>query len=604
MDELLDRQEELQNVIENARRAIEQAKTRARPTGEKERELKGAQARLSVLLRSPAHRRGMARVTIAMSQLPELVLRSFCSRFPGHVLWSASCGLQLCFPYLIDSIFSTVCVCRFPFLDPFFGSDAQGVPQVDFLVYEDVEPLFADGSGAGRHEMLQAFWLDDTNTKRRCVLKGFEHGEEKRLRTELCVLARLRHPNLLQLDAVCKRQDPLRYLVQVPWHPFNLKQKLGEPTATAESRQELLWGLMRGLLEGLLYLHEAGIVHRDLKPDNVLVSAEGHSVLSDFETSKAEGPHRDFETVTRVVISGVYTAPEVLKPGGEHSRSSDMYAFGVVLAQALACDFSARPETLLARVGVAERALLKELLHENSSKRPTARQLLQHSLFRESPQIRTCCICMEDGIPLSNGLECGRGQHFTCRACLERHVMEFSKSDMRTLQKTDAKLRCPKAPTECKVVFSDAEIASAVPAAAFDTFAQCRIRLIEVSLSAEMERQKNAEVQRELERLLKMDEQQRRVHAKSREVFELLTDACPRCKQAFVDFNGCCALSCSRCPCNFCAWCLKDCGADAHAHVANCPHNLAPGSCVFVCVCVSSMHPREYVHIRTQFVCN
>jgi hypothetical protein len=37
------------------------------------------------------------------------------------------------------------------------------------------------------------------------------------------------------------------------------------------------------------------------------------------------------------------------------------------------------------------------------------------------------------------------------------------------------------APTECKVAFSDAEIASAVPAAAFDTFAQCRIRLIEVS---------------------------------------------------------------------------------------------------------------------------
>jgi hypothetical protein len=104
VDELLDRQEELQNVIVNARTAIEQAKTRARPTGEKERELKGAQARLSVLLRSPAHRRGMARVTIAMFQLPELVLRSFCSRLPGHVLWSASCGLQLCFPYLTASI--------------------------------------------------------------------------------------------------------------------------------------------------------------------------------------------------------------------------------------------------------------------------------------------------------------------------------------------------------------------------------------------------------------------------------------------------------------------------------------------------------------------
>ena len=96
-----------------------------------------------------------------------------------------------------------------------------------------------------------------------------------------------------------------------------------------------------------------------------------------------------------------------------------------------------------------------------------------------------------------------------------------------------------------------------------------------------MERQKKAEVKRELERLMQMDEQQRRVHAKAKEVCDILTDACPRCKQAFFDFNGCCALICSRCPCAFCAWCLKDCGADAHAHVGNCRHNLAPGRSVY-----------------------
>jgi hypothetical protein len=90
-----------------------------------------------------------------------------------------------------------------------------------------------------------------------------------------------------------------------------------------------------------------------------------------------------------------------------------------------------------------------------------------------------------------------------------------------------------------------------------------------------------ADVARELERLLQMDEQQRRVHAKAQEVCSLLTDACPRCSQAFLDFNGCCALTCSRCPCAFCAWCLADCGADAHRHVANCPRNLAPGRGVF-----------------------
>jgi hypothetical protein len=52
---------------------------------------------------------------------------------------------------------------------------------------------------------------------------------------------------------------------------------------------------------------------------------------------------------------------------------------------------------------------------------------------------------------------------------------------------------------------------------------------------------------------------------------EILTMKCPRCSKAFLDFDGCFALSCSNCPCNFCGWCLEDCGSDAHKHVVNCP---------------------------------
>ncbi|KAJ1439716.1 hypothetical protein B484DRAFT_443812 [Ochromonadaceae sp. CCMP2298] len=52
----------------------------------------------------------------------------------------------------------------------------------------------------------------------------------------------------------------------------------------------------------------------------------------------------------------------------------------------------------------------------------------------------------------------------------------------------------------------------------------------------------------------------------------VLTLRCPRvgCHRAFVDFEGCFALSCSGCRAGFCGWCLADCGADAHAHIAGC----------------------------------
>jgi len=59
--------------------------------------------------------------------------------------------------------------------------------------------------------------------------------------------------------------------------------------------------------------------------------------------------------------------------------------------------------------------------------------------------------------------------------------------------------------------------------------------------------------------------------AKKHIIEKILTLFCPRCGQAFVDFSGCCALTCSRqgCACAFCAYCLEDCGADAHAHVSS-----------------------------------
>lgn len=48
----------------------------------------------------------------------------------------------------------------------------------------------------------------------------------------------------------------------------------------------------------------------------------------------------------------------------------------------------------------------------------------------------------------------------------------------------------------------------------------------------------------------------------------ILTLRCPRnnCRAAMYDFTGCFAVICYACNCGYCAWCFKDCGADAHNH--------------------------------------
>jgi hypothetical protein len=53
---------------------------------------------------------------------------------------------------------------------------------------------------------------------------------------------------------------------------------------------------------------------------------------------------------------------------------------------------------------------------------------------------------------------------------------------------------------------------------------------------------------------------------------KILTLACPRCTAAFVDFDGCLALTCARpgCRAAFCGICMHDCDRDAHRHVAGC----------------------------------
>jgi len=67
-----------------------------------------------------------------------------------------------------------------------------------------------------------------------------------------------------------------------------------------------------------------------------------------------------------------------------------------------------------------------------------------------------------------------------------------------------------------------------------------------------------------------------RIHVKTIQE-SILNLQCPRCKAAFIDFNGCAALTCgvSTCGCGFCALCLQDCGGsqETHAHVVNCKWN-------------------------------
>ena len=84
---------------------------------------------------------------------------------------------------------------------------------------------------------------------------------------------------------------------------------------------------LRGLVEGVAYLHDHGIVHRDLKPANLFME-EGVVKIGDYGLSKLISGSGELGQ-SESVGTCHYMAPEI--GSGRYHKPIDIYAIGVVL---------------------------------------------------------------------------------------------------------------------------------------------------------------------------------------------------------------------------------------------------------------------------------
>jgi len=184
-----------------------------------------------------------------------------------------------------------------------------------------------------------------------------------------------------------------------------------------------------------------------------------------------------------------------------------------------------------------------------------------------------CLICSTAVIADIAGVFCsGSEPHALCGDCFEGYVRAHSSAEVGELQRG---LICPAASAHSSgcdaAAFSEFVIARNSSGDAFAAYLTAVLQLEGARVRREADQEWALRVAALEAQLRAADASADARQARRRHIVdELLTSKCPRCAQAFVDYDNCAAVTCCRCGCCFCAYCLHDGGASTHAHMTGC----------------------------------
>ncbi len=179
-----------------------------------------------------------------------------------------------------------------------------------FLAHEDPPP-----SPQGRLAAVKVL----------AVELGLDAGFLHRFQTEIAVLRKLDHPNIVHFYDSGAHGG--RYYYAMEYVEGRGLDRLLHERGRAPWQDVLDFTV--ALCPALKHAHDRGVIHRDLKPSNILVTDDGVPKLTDF------GVARVFANDHLTIPGGVVGTPEYLSPeqaaGKPVTRRSDLYSLGAVL---------------------------------------------------------------------------------------------------------------------------------------------------------------------------------------------------------------------------------------------------------------------------------
>jgi len=264
---------------------------------------------------------------------------------------------------------------------------------------------FKQSIGKGRFSRV---WLVENRLTKQPYAMKIAKGNEGReiFLSELSVLSRIRHPNIVQLIETFETAKRFYMVLQLATGGDLFDRVLCQPQGYFTEQNAAR--IMKMVLDGVQYLHRLGITHRDLKPDNLLFYHPGPDsdiLISDFVVAhvcKGGGNH----LMHTVCGAPEYISPELLskKP---YTSAVDLWALGVVAYILLSGTFpfaddsdSNRPNIKLFKlilkgsfsyedkvwqgVGDVAKDFINKLLVVDPGKRMTATDALQHPWIKSN----------------------------------------------------------------------------------------------------------------------------------------------------------------------------------------------------------------------------
>jgi hypothetical protein len=152
-------------------------------------------------------------------------------------------------------------------------------------------------------------------------------GEFARFRMEAESVARLCHPNIVQIYDVGEHEGQPFFALEYV-EGGNLAGRVKDPPLSPRRAAELVELLARAID----HAHQHGIIHRDLKPANVLMTAEGQPKITDFGLAKRLDGGQGYTQSGAIVGTPSYMAPE--QAAGKSKAigpAADVYALGAIL---------------------------------------------------------------------------------------------------------------------------------------------------------------------------------------------------------------------------------------------------------------------------------